>query len=232
MSSLRIGLVAEGVTDSVIIQAALTGFLQRDFVLNLLQPEATLPHLGAGWTGVAKWCYQTALRHHGSLDTDPTLAHQFDLLILHLDVDVTGFSYADAGAGLQQIAQESAWATLPALCDCPPVDGCVSALQAVLASWLHPASLGAKSVLCLPAQSSGTWLAAAVLDDQHPLMAEPLECNAVEEQLPRLPLKQRIKKNKRDYQAKAHLVTDHWQRVTAKCQQAQQFQACILAVFT
>ena len=40
MSSLRIGLVAEGVTDSVIIQAALTAFLQRDFVLNLLQPAS------------------------------------------------------------------------------------------------------------------------------------------------------------------------------------------------
>jgi hypothetical protein len=228
MSSLRIGLVAEGSTDVVIIEAALNGFLDRRFVLSLLQPEATQPHLGAGWTGVAKWCHHAALRYQGDLNTDPTLSH-FDLLIIHLDVDVTGFSYDQGGEPLRQLALTHHWQPLPTACICPPIDHCVTDLQRVLSSWLHPAVLGAKSVLCLPAQSSGTWLAAAVLDDQHHLIAEPLECNAVEDQLPRLRRKQRIKKNKRDYQAQAHLITEHWQRITTKCRQAQQFQADVLA---
>lgn len=50
---LHIGLVAEGATDSVIIEAALKAILTQPFVLTSLQPEATQPQLGTGWCGRA-----------------------------------------------------------------------------------------------------------------------------------------------------------------------------------
>jgi hypothetical protein len=57
MSDLRIGLVAEGKTDQVVIEAALKAILERPFILTLLQPETSDPFgdagpLGGGWGGV------------------------------------------------------------------------------------------------------------------------------------------------------------------------------------
>jgi len=55
MSELAIGLVAEGPTDFVIIEAALRACLKRPFVLTLQQPEATRPEMQGGWGGVYKY---------------------------------------------------------------------------------------------------------------------------------------------------------------------------------
>ena len=52
MSDVRIGLVAEGKTDLVVIEAALQSILgDRSFVLKLLQPETSAPFGGAGQHG-------------------------------------------------------------------------------------------------------------------------------------------------------------------------------------
>ena len=94
MSELRIALVAEGPTDYVLIEAALKAVLPQPFILTQLQPEATRPDLGQGWSGVLKWCQAASQRHQGPLELDPTLLG-FDLLILHLDVDVSTMTYHD-----------------------------------------------------------------------------------------------------------------------------------------
>jgi hypothetical protein len=104
MSDLRIALVAEGPTDYVIIEAALKAFLPQPFILTQLQPEATKPEIGGGWGGVLKWCSMVGERFQGPIDQDPTLLG-FDLLIIHLDVDVATFNYADCGEHLALLAQ-------------------------------------------------------------------------------------------------------------------------------
>ena len=92
---LRIALVAEGPTDQPLIEAALGAILPgQPFVLTQLQPEATLPRMGAGWGGVLKWCHAAGARHTGPIDSDPTL-ELYDLLIIHLDLDVCDKQYAD-----------------------------------------------------------------------------------------------------------------------------------------
>lgn len=49
MSELRVALIAEGPTDSVLIQAALGAILRdRPFILTTLQPEPTRPRMGTG----------------------------------------------------------------------------------------------------------------------------------------------------------------------------------------
>jgi hypothetical protein len=230
MSEPRIGLVAEGPTDYELINAALKAILQRPFVLTLLQPEPSLPVLGNGWGGVLKWCDAASQRRTGSLDTDPTLA-LFDLLIIHLDVDVALKQYADCGTLVEKIANEKAWPHLPCNQPCPPVATTCAALQAVLLGWLGDVEPGAKTVLCLPAQSTGAWLVAALLPATH-AMCRGLECNpAAEAGLALLPKAQRVKsKSLREYRAQAASVSKKWMAVKELCSQADNFEQAVVAV--
>lgn len=228
MSDLRIALVAEGPTDYVILEAALKAILNKPFILSQLQPEETQPEMGTGWGGVLKWCMHLASRHQGRVEQDPTLV-DFDLLIIHLDVDVSAFDYAQCGEAVAQLAGNAGWGALPCAALCPPVEDSVNALTKVLQSWLTPAKAGAGTVLCLPAQSSGTWLAAALLPPEHKLLARA-ECDPnVESSLSQLPKQLRVRKSKRDYRQKAPLLTEHWHSVKAVCRQAGKFEADILA---
>lgn len=228
MSEPRIALVAEGPTDYEVIQAALKAIVPDRFTLTLLQPEATQPTMGTGWGGVLKWCSAAGARHTGALDTDPTL-EGFDLLVIHLDVDVAHKQYADCGLEVSEQATKKGWAELPCAMPCPPVVDTCARLEAVLHSWLKPAQAGATTVLCLPAQSSGTWLAAATLPADHTLLAGA-ECNvAVESRLAHLPLAQRVRKVVRDYRAHAGHVTANWAGVKALCSQAVAFEQAVQA---
>lgn len=229
MSDIRIALVAEGPTDYVVIEAALKAILApRAFILTQLQPEPTQPAMGSGWGGVLKWCYETSRRHIGSLDDDPTLSN-FDLIIIHLDVDVSTFRYADCGADIVALSQHYGWLGLPCARQCPPASDSADALENVLSSWLGGVTLGSHSALCFPAQSSGMWLAAATLNAGHPLLLNA-ECNiGLEDGLSHLNKATKIKKTKRDYQAKANNIVNNWQTVKALSIQAQRFESAIIA---
>lgn len=227
MSELRIAVVAEGPTDLEIIQAALNAMLPTPFTLTQLQPERTLPDMGTGWGGVLKWCEATSLRHNGTLDTDPTLA-DFDLMIIHLDADVAHKHYGDCGHDVPAKAQVKAWQVLPCDQPCPPASDTCAQLGLALRSWLSPALPSATTVLCIPAQSTGAWLAAAVLPPDHNLL-EGLECNLnAEARLGALPKVQRIKKSLRDYRKYAPAIHRRWDQVKQLCRQAAQFERDVL----
>ncbi|MCU8019893.1 hypothetical protein L5M36_23955 [Shewanella sp. SM72] len=228
MSDLRIALIAEGPTDFVVIEAALKAILPRPFILTQLQPEATQPEMGNGWGGVLKWCYTAAERFPGPVTSDPTL-NGYDMVIIHLDVDVASFSYADCGANMAQTALDKQWQHLPLDCVCPPATNCADALLLVIQSWLGTASLG-QSILCLPSQSSGTWLAAAYLPAGHALLANEPECNDIEGQLGRLPKAQKVRKSLREYRAIAPMLTNKWSDVTQLCSQALRFEQSVQAL--
>lgn len=227
MSELRIALVAEGPTDWEVIHAALKAVLPTPFVMTLLQPEATPGITGTGWCGVLKWCHTAQEWCNGSLDTAPTLV-DFDLLIIHLDVDVSSFEYGMCGAWVEELAQANHWGILPCDRPCPPVSNTVDALVDVLKTWLGKTTSGDRTVFCLPAQSSGTWLAAAVLPPGHPLLAGG-ECDrSIEDRLASLPKAQRIRKTRRAYQDKAPYLTQHWEQVKQICSQATAFEKAVL----
>lgn len=222
---LRIGLVAEGPTDYEIINAALQAVLPMSFVLTLLQPENTRPQFGGGWGGVLKWCHAASQRHAGPLTQDPTLSW-FDLLVIHLDVDVAAKSYADCGPWVAENAPAYGWGALPCGQACPPVGDTCAALEHVLLSWLGNATADDKTIRCIPAQSTGTWLACAVLDASDPLL-RGAECNpALENQLASLPKARRIKKTVADYRRFAPAVTAQWEKVKTICSQAERFEQC------
>lgn len=222
---LRIGLVAEGPTDYEIINAALLAVLPVPFVMTLLQPENTQPQLSGGWGGVLKWCHAASRRHTGPLTQDPTLS-LFDLLVIHLDADVAAKSYADCGPWVADSAQARGWGTLPCHHACSSVADTCAALELVLLSWLGAATSDDKTVRCIPAQSTGTWLASAVLDGVHPLLQDAEYNPELENQLARLPKAQCIKKTVADYRRFSPVVTAQWAKVKAVCSQAERFEQC------
>lgn len=225
---LRIGLVAEGPTDYEIINAALNAMVLVPFKMTLLQPEATQTQFGGGWGGVLKWCHEASQRHSGALLQDPTLS-LFDVLILHLDADVAAKSYTDCGPAVPGMAQAFSWGPLPCSQPCPPAATTCAALEQVLLSWLGAVKPDFKTLCCIPAQSTGTWLASAVLEAAHPLL-EGAECNqALENRLPQLPKKQRIRKTVPDYRLHAPAVAQHWPQVKTVCAQAAAFEGAVRA---
>lgn len=227
--SLRIALVAEGQTDKEIIGAALRAILKpRAFILTQLQPEATRPEMGGGWCGVTKWCHDTRLRCEAMRGTDHTL-NGFDLLIIHLDIDVACKSYADCGQTAEAMVRDFGWATLP--CDeqpCPPVSATRDQIEVLLQSWLGQYLPAQRTLYCLPAQSSGVWLAAAILDSGHALL-QSAECDPVEDRLAQLPKGERIRKKVMEYRKYAPGITSKWDRVKRVCTQAERFEQNILA---
>ena len=79
-SPVRIALVSEGITDYVVLKAAIESMLDgRSFILTLLQPEGSVAFsgggnagpFGGGWKGVHRWCLQSAVRGGGRLSGDP-----------------------------------------------------------------------------------------------------------------------------------------------------------------
>lgn len=227
MSDLRIALVAEGPTDYEVIQASLKAVLPQPFVMIQLQPEATQGITGTGWCGILKWLLAAQQRHNGSLDNDPTLVG-FDLLIIHLDVDVASKQYADCGSSIEDVAQKNNWVNLSCIQSCPPVSDTVNALDEVVKSWLGQSTLGNRTLFCFPAQSSGTWLAAAILPSSHPLLTDS-ECNlTLESKLAQLPKKERIKKTAREYRLHTPRITAKWAQVKQVCTQAERFEALVL----
>lgn len=221
MSELRVALIAEGPTDSVIIEAALKAILgDRLFTLTTIQPEATRPRMGTGWCGVFKWCREFAARSYASLEADPTLPG-FDLFVIHIDADVAENRYGDGGEAVSTAAQ--GLPSLPCTQPCPPPAGAADELRKRVLAWLGVVQVGPRTVLCVPSKASEAWLAAGVLDETHPLLVE-LECNlSLETQLAGLPKKDRIKKTRRDYVHHAASVTREWARVTRRCTQAGRF---------
>jgi hypothetical protein len=225
MSELRIGLVAEGVTDQIVIEAALKAMLPQAFVLTLLQPEATHSNRGGGWCGVFKWCRDLRARGYAGLAEDPTL-DLFDLVILHLDADVAEKSYADCGAGTDHAA---VWfPRLPCAQPCPPPEDTVAALRGVVLAWLGLTQEDAKTLICMPSKSTESWLAVAILPDLHPLL-DGVECKFdLSASLGQLPKAQRIRnKSARDYRDHQRTITADWAKVCSTCTQARAFQEAV-----
>ena len=225
MSEMRIGLVAEGITDQIVIEAALRAMLPQAFVLTLLQPEPTHANRGNGWCGVFKWCQDLRSRGYAGLADDPTL-DLFDLVILHLDADVAEKSYADCGTEVEQAAV--VLPALPCALPCPPPEDTVATLRSLLLAWLGVPKEDDKTLFCMPSKSTESWLAVAILPDPHPLLAG-IECTSgLAESLSQLPKAQRIKgKSVKGYRVHEQAITSGWAKVCSKCAQARAFHEAV-----
>lgn len=211
--TLQIGLVAEGLTDWIVIEAALQAIIpNRPFVLTQLQPEGSVAfgELGSGWPGVYRWCKQAALRGKGRLSDDKLLFSRCELLLLHLDADVAGKKYADA-----TIPAEPGDGVLPCEAPCPPAAATTNALRRVLMTWCGEAGVPARTVVCMPSKSTEAWVMAALFP-RDARMARHGECLSDPElRLSQQPKKVRIKKRQSDYRDHAPTIVKEWPRIAS-----------------
>ena len=98
--TLRIAFVVEGPTDLIILEEVIAKFLEgRDFVPRYFQPEMSAVFQpvagehGLGWPGVCRWCRQVA-KQAGGRARDNVFFDLNDLLVLQVDADIAGSSYA------------------------------------------------------------------------------------------------------------------------------------------
>lgn len=209
---LRIGLVVEGPTDQIVIEAVLAAVLGgRDRIVTRLQPEDSeaFGERGTGWPGVYKWCRQSAAQGHGRISENKLLLH-YDLLIIHLDADVADLDYRSGN-----IDADPTDLPLPCARPCPPPTATTDELRRVLLSWCGEPVVPGTTVVCMPSKSTEAWVVASLFPaDRELLRAQPFDCFANPEgRLGQQPKKQRIRKTVIDYRSRQSELASQWPRI-------------------
>ena len=174
---LRIAAAVEGPTDTIVLRAILRAVLQTDFHFQTLQPEGSAafgssPSSGTGgWVGVYRWSRQSASESGGSVSGSSALSHH-DVLIVHVDADVAGKTYASGGV------RDAPRDDLPCEAPCPPPDDTTNALRAVVLDWLGEDECPSRIVLCTPSRSTEAWVLAALWPEGNVVRRCDWECRA------------------------------------------------------
>jgi hypothetical protein len=231
---VRVAFAVEGDTDLIMLKAAVSSLLAgREFVPTLLQPQdseilqpAVAPTPG-GWPGVYRWCQQTSSRVNGRLREDP-LFQNHDLLVLQLDADVAGTTYARGH--IQDPIQD-----LPCDEPCPPPDATTNLLRQVLLRWMHEHDAPPRTVLCTPSKALEAWVLVALYPNDRVVKSGGVECKeSPENLLSAKPAAERLvrhgKKVVEKYEDRAQDFANAWPQVRVVCSEAERFSREFLAV--
>ena len=226
---VRIAIVAEGRTDQSVLNAGIVALVgNRAYTLRLLQPEdpaASAPFGVArpfGWTGVYRWCRE-AVDRAGRLRDDVVL-ERYDIVILHLDADVSTANYP--GAHINDAPNPN---DLPCAHPvCPPCSNSTNPLRLVMLAWVGEAAAPPKSVLCTPSSSIEAWVLAGLYPGDPAVVGGNLECLAQPANLLQAkPANERLisggKKNVNRYVAREPDITAAWPNIRLVCTEAQRF---------
>jgi hypothetical protein len=235
--SLRVALIAEGITDYDVLSAAVASMLgERSFNLKLLQPEESIAFsgggnagsLGGGWKGVYKWCCQAVSRSGGRLRDDPLFLF-YDMLIIHLDADVA--SENPATGTNNQVARLIG--ILPCEQPCPPPNATTNALRKVLLSWTGETQTPPKTVFCTPSKSTEAWIMAMFFPDDREMKRKGFECHPnPESRLGQQPIHKRFYKTNKDYAKRSKEIQEKWPSIVKWITEAARFQADFTAVLS
>lgn len=222
---LKVGLVCEGPTDRIVINSAAAALLgDRDFLLRQLQPEDSLAFgpTGTGWAGVYRWCLQAAEQSGGSLGAN-ALFDFYDVLILHIDVDVADGTYESGNIVTSRV-------DLPCPPQpCPPPSDSADLLRDVVLGWIGEAAIPPHAVFCTPSKSTEAWVLAALFPTDPVLVSGMLECYPTPANLiASKPIDVRFKKTVKSYQERAGDISRNWARVRRFCSEAERFSTDFL----
>ena len=224
---LRVAAAVEGPTDAIVLRAILGALLRdTDFEFQTLQPEGSVAFgsTGAGWVGVYRWSRQSACEGGGSVSGSSALSNH-DVLIVHVDADVAGKTYASGNI------RDAPCEDLPCEAPCPPPDETTNALRAVVLNWLGEHERPPRLVLCMPSKSIEAWVLAAVWPENDVVRQDDWECRPNPEgQLAALPIRRRFKKRPDDYRRKRKEIGEEWPEVSARLTEAARFEVEFLAV--
>jgi hypothetical protein len=228
-STLRIGLIAEGVTDYEVLKAAIEAMLDgQSFDIKLLQPDSSVAFtgagnagpLGGGWRGVYKWCLLAAQRGNGRWQDDPVFGF-YDLYVLHLDADVAGEDPAnDPVNPIPQLA-----GTLPCEQSCPPPNATTDRLRQLMLLWIGEAEVPPRTVLCTPSKCVEAWVIATFFPHDGQMIKRGWECQPdPASRLGQQPKANRFAKRQADYRARSTGIRDGCQRIANRLTEAKRFQ--------
>ncbi|NQU26115.1 MAG: hypothetical protein HQ567_32920 [Candidatus Nealsonbacteria bacterium] len=226
---LRVAAAVEGPTDFIVLSAAIKSLLRdEEFVFHSLQPEFSAAfaapggQMGLGWSGVYRWCRQTADQGAGRVSQSPVFAFH-DLLIVQVDADVAGKTYKSGWI-------ENETGDLPCEKPCPPASDTTDALRLVILRWMGETEVPDQLVLCTPSKSMEAWVMAALFPTNRFVARSGWECHAnPAAQLGQQPIKHRIEKRPQDYAAKSAEFRTTWPRVRRKLTEADRFSVDFLA---
>jgi len=231
-SPLRIGFVVEGPTDFVVLEAVVGALLGgREYESVAVQPllsDAFTATTGGGWTATYLWCCQMVEQAGGAARTNPLFAFH-DLLVMQVDADIAGKSYADDDR-IQNPPSD-----LPFNRACPPARNTTDRLREIMLGWLDEGSLPPQMVFCTPSKSLETWVLVALFPQNQFSASANVECRLnPDAQIQAQPLAQRlIRSGKKDiakYRDRATDVAAAWGYVCSRCTEAGRFTQEFLAV--
>ena len=234
----NIGIVCEGPTDFILLKAVIDGITDEHNRYFLLQPESDLTgQYGNGWKGVWKWC-----RDHAAIKKVlmKSVAPQLDLLIIHMDGDVSRRERAvhclceerNCGyQGVQDPMQCDSMRAIRELCPiCIPCEmhepsaaGCMDHLESLIASWLMDDI--SETCIVIPCDSMEAWIVAAydaridaedIADPWQTVIARKKAYHDI-----RIP---GGKKRTAVFCEFAERVCENWDQVTRYCQSAKRFE--------
>ena len=207
---LRIGLVVEGHTDSVVLRAAISSLLPtRELQFTVVQPDFSVAFggTGEGWSGVYHWCRQAASEGGGSVSGSIALLNH-DAIVIQLDADVAEETYQRG-----HIYDETT-IDLPCVQPCPPANATTDALRIVALRWMNSAALPTKCVFCTPSKTMEAWVMKALFPQNTHVKSHNWECHSSPEgQLGQQPKPSRIAKSRRDYESRRQELIEGWPRV-------------------
>jgi hypothetical protein len=226
--TMRIALVAEGITDYEVLSAAVESMLgDRSFDLKLLQPEESVAFsgggdagpLGGGWRGVYRWCLQLVGRSGGKLSDDP-LFTAYDLLLLHLDADVASEDPTKGKYPIPALA-----GVLPCAKPCPPSNATTDRLRRVMLSWIGEAAPPPQTVFCTPSKNMEAWVMAVFFPRDKEMVKMGWECHPKPEaRLAQQPKDQRFAKRREDYASRKTEFSDRWPTIAGRLTEARRFR--------
>jgi hypothetical protein len=142
---------------------------------------------------------------------------------LHLDAEVAGENYANAG--ITDPVND-----LPCSKPCPPPEASTNALRDVMLRWIGEAHVPPKTVLCTPSMQTETWVLCALYPRVAVAIPGNLECfRTPDRRLQAQPQAGRLvrsgKKNRGMYQKRAGEVAQAWDQVRRNCSEAERFSS-------
>lgn len=224
---VKVALVAEGITDYEVIKASIESMLNgRAFDVKLLQPEESVAFgagnagsLGGGWRGVYKWCNQ-AMSRCGGIISDDVVFMAYDLLLIHLDVDVSGEDPAnDRYSPIPELK-----GVLPCRKSGNTPQQDAKLLRDVLLSWIGQTEKPSKVVLCTPCMSTETWVMAVYFPNDSQMNSKGWENHENPEgRLGAQPARSRFKKSHKDYSLRYGSFVSGWPRVVERLTEAARY---------
>ncbi|MGF7178284.1 hypothetical protein [Azospirillum doebereinerae] len=235
MSELRIGLVAEGITDLIIIQEFISSYCKEnatDVVLSFenLQPrfDRTSGGNNGGWELVYKWCLNNppGVRDGqffgGGLFDEGMSGLTCDVIVVHLDADIC-----------ERIGDKSTIVPVPVTASDSRERGLY--IYSTIEEWLWPVgSVSDNRHFPAPAvESTEAWLVAALSEDLSPeedrnILRRLLEVDAELRGVQPPANGKSLKKSEKKYKKFVQIASPHIGKVVEKC---PHFEELVSSIF-